>query len=225
MSQAKENCMAKPRDALGKRLKEKGKEKTTYEGELFYVGERKSSNVHVTQQFPGLVKLEGFKDRGASLSFDGKTSNGVSSPNSDEALIETFLFDYAEGMLDLVKNGAAVRLLGRGVGPDPKIEPNYTGPRYDIYEVTGSIRCRQDQLIRMKSYAFDTQTGLLLSTKYYDRSTKPPTKIETRFSVWGNIDGSAYPARIEHFENDQLKFTFIATEIKSEASSDKASFK
>jgi hypothetical protein len=38
-------------------------------------------------------------------------------------------------------------------------------------------------------------------------------KVETRFSAWGTIDESAYPARIDHYENDALVFSFIATTI------------
>jgi hypothetical protein len=210
-------------DALGNRVKAKGKETTIYEGQLFDAAGN-SFPARVIHQLPGLVRLEGFKGQGAVLSFDGQRINGITSQKSDEDLVETFVMDLPEGMLASVQGGAAVRLIGRGFGPDPRVVPNYKGIRYDIYEVTGPVVCRRDQLIRSKLYYFDSRTGLLQSTRYYDRSISPPLKIETRFSIWGTIDGSAYPARIDHYENGKLVFSFIAESIKGEASIDIANF-
>lgn len=209
--------------ALGNRVQGGGKELTTYSGQLFDK-KSKSSAARVLHQLPGLIRLEGFKVGGAALSFDGEVENGINSNKSDEALIETFVMDLPEGMFASVQQGAAVRLIGRGFGPDPRLVPDYKGPRYDIYEVTGSVRCRQDQLVRSKLYYFDSATRLLQSTRYYDRSVKPPVKIETRFSNWGNIEGSAYPARVDHYEGGTLMFSFIAESIEGGASIDKASF-
>jgi hypothetical protein len=209
--------------SLGKRLRTTGKEKTVYRGQLFDK-DGKSTPARVVHQLPGLIRLEGFKGQGGPISFDGKNSRGITSRRSDEGLLEIFTTDFPEGLFDSAQKGAAVRLLGRGFGPDPGLEPSYTGPRYDIYEVTGSVRCREDQLMRLKRYYFDTSTGLLQSTRYYDRSVSPPVKMETRFSVWGNIDGSAYPARIDRYEGGQLVFTFIAEDIAGGASSDLAIF-
>ena len=83
--------------------------------------------------------------------------------------------------------------------------------------VTGPVRNRQDKLVRTKTYYFDTETGLLMHTRYYDQSANPPVEMETHYSVWGEINGSRYPARVDHFRNGQRQFTFIAEEIvKSE---------
>jgi hypothetical protein len=202
-------------DVLGSRLKMRGKEKTIYNGE-FFDSTGKSQKVRITQELQGTVKLEGFKANGKSLYFDGKNTFGVTSRAEDEGLLEAFFVDYPEGMLISLQNGATARLMGRGFGPDPRVQPNYSGPRYDIYEVTGRIPCREDKLIRTKRYYFDSQTGYLQSVRYYDHTTNPPTKNETRFSVWGIIDGSAYPARIDFYSGGRRAFTFIATEIDSE---------
>ncbi len=169
--------------------------------------------------------MEGFKPQGAIVSFDGQRANGITLRKNDEALIESFIMDLPEGLFVSVQQGAAVRLIGRGFGPDPQVAPDYTGPRYDIYEVTGTVRGRQDELIRSKLYYFDSRTGLLQSTRYYDRSISPPVKIETRFSVWGDINGSVYPARIDHYEGGQLIFTFLAESIDGGPSIDQANFR
>ncbi len=210
-------------EALGLRLNTPGKERTVYSGQLFDQ-DGKSSPARVIHQMPGLVRLEGFKDGGASLSFDGRQAIGITNRKSDESLIETFLADFPEGLFASVQNGAAVRLIGRGFGPDPLLQPDYKGIRYDIYDIADKVRCRQDQLTRSKLYYFDSRTGLLQSVRYYDRSVSPPIKMETRFSEWGYIDGSAYPALVEHYEDGKLVFTFIAEQIEGGASIDKTNF-
>jgi hypothetical protein len=138
--------------------------------------------------------------------------------------MEVFVMDSAEGMFESMKSGAAVRFLGRGFGPDPRIDPDYSGPRYDIYEVAAPVRCRQDKLVRTKMYYFDTATRLLQSTRYFDSSVSPAIRIETRYSEWGEKDGSRYPARIAYYVGEKLQFEFIAESISGEESVDKAQF-
>ena len=216
--------------ALGKRMNSIGKEKTTYDGQLFDK-QGNSASVRVVQDAFGSVRLEGFKDKDEVMSFDGKriksSADGKKikddiARKAEEDLMEVFSMDTVEGMLESMRSGAAVRFLGSGFGPDPRVNPDYKGLRYDIYEVTSPVRCRQDQLVRMKMYYFDTNTGLLLSTRYYDKSGKTPVQIETRYSTWGDIDGSKYPAHIEHYVDGKLQFDFIAENIKNEESADKS---
>ena len=218
--------------ALGKRMNSAGKEKTTYNGQLFDK-DGNSTSVRVVHDVFGLVRLEGFRDKDEVLSFDGKNARSSldgkrikddAAQKKDEDLMEVFVMDTVEGIMESMRSGAAVEFLGSGFGPDPRVEPDYNGPRYDVYEVTIPVRTRKDQLVRTKRYYFDTDTGLLLSTRYYDRSNKTPVKIETRFSVWGDIDESKYPARIEHYVDGKLQFDFITENIKNEESVDKSEY-
>jgi hypothetical protein len=217
------NIFHQQANALGKRLKTAGQEQTIYVGQLFDK-DGKSSPARVVHQLPGLVRLEGFKGQRGAISFDGKKSHGITSRQSDESILEIFTSDFPEGMFASVQNGAAVRLLGRGFGPDPNAVSSYTGPRYDIYEVTAPVPCREDQLTRLKRYYFDTNTGLMQSVRYNESSGSSLVKRETRFSVWGNIDGSAYPARIDHYANGQLVFTFISEAITDQAATNQTIF-
>jgi hypothetical protein len=217
------NILSMQFKALGNRLKIVGKEKTVYEGELIDAAGN-SSSVRITIQSPGLVKLEGFKGSKSVISFDGNQSKGVSN-RADESTIETFLMDMAESMLATAGRTAAVRLLARKFWPDPRTEPNYNGPGYDVYEAAMPFVYKKTTAMRPKQFYFDTQTRLLAKTSYFDRSAKPPIKVETRFSVWGTIDGSAYPARIDHYENDALVFSFIATKIEGGPAIDASNFR
>jgi hypothetical protein len=208
---------------LGNRMQVSGKELTTYSGEFMDAAGARSP-ARVLYQTPGLVRLDGFKPGQAVLSFDGDRALGVVS-RDDELLLETFVMDMPEGMLASVQRSAAVRLLGLGFGPDPRKTPRYTGPRFDIFEVTTRVRSRSDRLIRSKLYYFDSQTGLLQSTRYYDRSRPAPVKLETRFSDWRYIDGSAYPGRIDHFEGGRRVFSFIAAAITAAPRVEPAQFR
>jgi hypothetical protein len=198
--------------ALGERVRRPGKEKVILVGQ--YVDTSGNRPAKVTYQVPGLVRLDGFKPGAASVAFDGERSYG-STTAVDDAFLETFSTDTAEGMLASTRRGAGLRLLGRQFQPDPKKFPNYLGPRYDIYEVAAPIRSRQDQLLRLKRFYFDSKTGLLLRTQYYDRTTSHPVIVEVRFSDWRTIDGSAYPGRIDRFENGQPIFSFVVASISA----------
>jgi len=210
--------------ALGNRTKSKGMEKTVFAGLLFDAAGNVSA-VQVVYQLPNWVKLEGFKPKGEALSFDGDKEYGVTLGSKDEALLEAFVSDFVEGMLESVKKGAAVRLIGRAFKPDTKLNPKYDGPRYDIYQISSPVLCSLDRMFRSKLYYFDHKTGLLQSVRYGDRSLDPPVQVETRFSMWGYIDGSAYPARIDYFNDGKLVFSFIAESIKGEAAADKESYR
>lgn len=202
-------------DALGKRIQMGPGGKTIYTGQ-FFDKDGKAFAARLIHEFPGQVRLEGFGNREVVLTFDGGSVSGITNTVVDEDLLEVFVMDSSEGMMGSLREGAAMRFLGSGFGPDPRANPDYQGPRYDIYEVTGPVRCRQDRRMRTKLFYFDTTSGLLMSTRYYDRSVTPPVKMETRYSVWGELNGSRYPARIEHYRGGQLQFTFIAESIESD---------
>jgi hypothetical protein len=199
--------------ALGKRVEVKGRERTVLVGE-YLDAQGSAAQVRVVLQLPRMVRLEGFKGRGSVLAFDGDRAKNAAT-RADKALLETFVSDTAEGMLASIQELAAARLLGNGFGPDPRTNPNYSGPRYDIVDVFMPDVIRKGPVWQSKQYYFDSKTGLLHSTHYYDRTVSPPVKVETRFSMWGTMDGSAYPASIERYEGGKRVFSFISSDIAS----------
>jgi hypothetical protein len=216
------NMLEPQLDAMGTRMTAEGKENTVYEGVLTDA----ASNVlqaRATIQ-SGMVKLEGFKGAGSVMAFDGAQATGISN-RVDESIIESFLMDIPERLLATAGMTASVRLLGRQFGPDPLAVPGYTGPQFDIYDVTMPIIYKTTGAKRAKQFYFDADTRLLAKTVYYDRSVTPAIKVETRFSVWGTIEGSAYPARIDHYENDALIYSFIATAIAGGPAVDASNFR
>ena len=207
--------------AVGDRMARPGEEATLLEGQLHGLGAAKT--VRVLHQLSGMVRIDGVS-KGEPLTFDGDFPRGLSGP-IDQSLLEAFVMDSIEGMTYWARSGAHVRLIGRGFGPDPRINPDYQGVRYDIYEVIAPDRLRQDRKLTTKHYYFDSSTGLLLSTRYVDQSYSPPLKVETRFSNWDKSSGSAYPKRIEHFENGNLVFSFVVSTVSSQSRQDITKFR
>jgi hypothetical protein len=149
-------------DALGLRLTTEGKEKTVYEGVLTDAAGN-TSQARVTIQ-SGMVKLEGFKGTGSVIAFDGTQATGISS-RADESIIEAFLMDMPESILEKAGKTASVRLFGRNFMPDPLVAPNYTGPQYDIYDATMPIVYKTAATMRPKQFFFDADTQLLAKTE------------------------------------------------------------
>jgi len=56
----------------------------------------------------------------------------------------------------------------------------------------------------------------LASTRYKKRTDTKFRKIETHFKEWQIVAGSAYPIRIERYEDGNLIFVFIVSEISTE---------
>ena len=207
-------------DALGVRVQVLGKELTTLAGDyLDEVGQRRP--VQILHQLPNLVVLRGFANR--ELKFDGRLAS-FGLPALDAALLETFGSDTPEGMLTALERGAAARLMGRGFKPDVPAVANYTGPSYDIYEVTAPA-LGADTPVRKKFYYFDSNSGLLVSTRYHDLNVTPAVRVEVRFSDWGRVDGSAYPGRIDRYENDRRVVSFISTATSAGPAVDVTNFR
>jgi hypothetical protein len=186
--------------ALGDRVRVAGKEKTVMDGQ-FSDENGKVSSVRLTLQLPDLLRLEGLPP-------------ARQDKRLEETLLETFTADTAEGMLNSIKDGAAVHLIGRRVGPDPTT---------DIFELAG--RVRSNGLDRLKRYHFDSETGLLAATRYMDETKSPPSNVEIRFSDWRRVDGSAYPGRIVRFENGHATFSLTVTTIAASPRQDPANFR
>lgn len=200
---------------LGSRMRTAGKEESVFEGQLIdSQGQQKA--IRVIQKISGVVRIESLEDK-TTLSFDGEVTQGIKD-HDGESLLDTFVLDSPESMIYSVRSGASMQLLGRGFVADAK-RSDPQAPRYDIYEVAFPDRTNKGSGLRVRRYYFDSQTGLLASTRYTDRTG---ISVETRFSGWGQVDGSAYPSRIEHYENGRLSFAFVAATVAARAKPDSA---
>jgi hypothetical protein len=207
-------------DALGARAQIRGYEFTRLTGE-YMAADGQRWIAQVLHQLPNLVKLSGFTPGGRDLNFDG--SSRPSGLTADEqVLLETFVLDNAEGMLASLRGGAAARLLGRGFQFPTKDRLTDAADGYDIYEVSPRISFTQRET-PVKFYYFDSNTGLLVSTRYAG-STRSALRVETKFLEWRMMDGSAYPGRIERYEDGRRIFSFVINSITVAPAIDAAYF-
>jgi hypothetical protein len=208
--------------ALGDRGRMSGRERSVVVGRL-HDDTGKGFPVRLTLQLPRLLRLEGVSPGGPPLTFDG--THALSKARSDQALIESLTSDSTEGMLAAIREGAAVRLVARRVPPERSRRRDVPATTCDIFEITANEPSSPANAIRTKTYCFDSATGLLAKTQYSDDSISPPADVETRFSDWTRVDGSAYPARIERFENGNLVFSLTATTISASPRQDPSNFR
>jgi hypothetical protein len=57
-----------------------------------------------------------------------------------------------------------------------------------------------------------------------DETANPPITVETRYSIWGEIDGSAFAAKVDYFENGMSVFSFIFETITNDKSIGEAGY-
>ena len=208
-------------EALGRRAQERGAETVVYAGEFARAG-AKAVAARVTVQLPRMILLEGFKTE--KIAFDGTVSKNAAT-QADTALLEALLLDTQEGMLASMEGEGSARLLGRDFGPEPGQKSASSEARYDIYDVMMPDPFREGKSWVSRLYYFDSKTHLLEFTRYRDRTVSPPVEIETRFSMWGVVNGSAYPACIERYEDGKLVFSFVATGIETGPALDLSSYR
>jgi len=211
--------LQKQADALGLRVKTPGAERTQLLGEWTGADGNKRP-LRVEYQLSGLVRVN--SPGSTDITFDGDQTRDVTN-RADSGLLESFVSDLPESMLRSVRDGAAVRLLGTHFAAEGAQDS--VGVHYDIYEVLAPERTRPDSPILLKRYSFDSDTALLAATRYVDASTQPETEIETRFSNWGQLHGSAFPARVERFENGRRVFLFEIQAIASGPALSPASYR
>jgi hypothetical protein len=191
-------------DTLGDRFKKPGKERATLTGQFAdYTGDKVAAEI--IHQYPNAIHARGV-ERTPTI-FDGQRI--ARSPSKMEnAVLESFLTDTIEALLNAERSGKAIRFLGADFKSADET-PDNPQPHYDIYQV--SIPPWLTGETKTKQFWFDTTSHLLMRTTYKDGSTR----IETRFSDWAMVDGARYPRRVERYEDDRLIFSFTATGISA----------
>src|SRR5262245_40903723 len=128
-------------DAYGNRLEKPGKER------LFAIGTLSNANsannekvpVRLLSEFPDKLRIE--KQRGNKFDtaiFDGRTKVKIGDtidPQEEEEL-ESLVFDSVDHFMAAHMLGKPLRFLGDRFRLDDGTASNYTGPYYDIYQMT-----------------------------------------------------------------------------------------
>ena len=203
-------------DGLGPRAKTPGKERRTVTGT---VSDPSGSSIPVaiTHQLPNSVRIEIGGGRGVTIGFDGSgtVSSRTVANDWEDDLTESLTVHTPEGLLDEVRRGAGVRLLGQGFRTVlPGGAPDPTARLVDVVEVRLPVRSRSDKRQLMKRYYFDSETAKLTKVNY---KTPAGLFVETRISDWRVVNGENVPGRVERFEAGRRVFTFSLSNSVFEA--------
>lgn len=185
---------------LGDRLTKAGKERVTYAGTLQRAGEDRASNFTLIWELPGRLRFEDF-GRQQITTFDGQTifRSEAAATAFDDELLETLIFDSAEHLFVSQVRGAATRSLGKRFRLTEDSRSEYSGPFYDIFEVTETSPIRQESRQR-RQYFFNSDTQMLELVKYRVPRNNAETAVEVSLENWRGTDGQLFPGRIVRLE-------------------------
>lgn len=192
--------------ALGDRLQTGGKERFVLIGQ--YTTGAASVPATITWEAPGNLRFE--RNGAATLAVDTKLGvlNSSRLADAEADVIESLLDDRPEAFLYGLTNGYASRLLGTRFRTDDGKTANYTGPWYDIYQVSAPLAAAGKTVTRQKLFFFDSQTKLLARATYVSEHGGSKTTVSTEYSGWTKQDGQAVPGQIVRKENGTVVFTF-----------------
>jgi hypothetical protein len=198
--------------ALGRRTQH-GQEQTLLQG-TYQDRHGSERAIRVTLQLPDFVRIDGFhRDLPLIFSYGDPRLSSL----EEKRLLDIFAFDTAEAMLSMVRKGAALYVAGQRFGPEISAgsSSTYGGPYYDVYELTAPAESRELAEEPVRRYFFNSDTGLLASTQYWD--ARRGVHVETRLSHWQQSMGSAYPGVVEAFENGERTSTFTFARFETRA--------
>lgn len=191
----------------GDRYEKAGKERLVLSGSIddYNNGSKSgSASARITIEFPDQAKIENLVT-GERVNFDGSVlqkSTGQASKQELD-LMETMVNDSTDGFFAAALRGAAVRSLGTHFKTNDAGNTVYC----NLFELYDTVKIRGATQVNIKTYCFDSTTGLLRTVSYESGGVK----VQTRFSNWTTVDGQAVPQAISRTENGKQTFGFAAT--------------
>jgi hypothetical protein len=200
---------------LGNRLATPGLERMTLIGTLTRPAAAKINlPARLILEFPYNLRLE--EQDGNKLHilvFNGQAlaRPGDAVKPSDQADVESLVFDSAERFFLGQMQGQATRFLGSRFRLDDGTAEHYPGPYYDVYEVSDQIELgNSPPRQQTKLYYFNSDTLRLEKVRYRTNRSGPIINAEVQFSDWQNIGGQLLPGRITRAENGVTLLDFKA---------------
>jgi hypothetical protein len=159
---------------------------------------------------PSRLRVDRYDGKSVPLIFDPVSglANAATVEQHDLDILESILDDSAESFLYGLVNGRANRFLGGRFRTDNGKTANYQGPYYDVYETIAPVKAARSNAPRHKLYYFDSQTKLLMKTRYVISRESATAEVLTEFTDWTTTAGQAYPGHIVRKENGSVVFSF-----------------
>ncbi len=174
---------------LGDRLQKPGKERITLNGIL--TDSTSSSPVEILLELGGKLRITWTGKPGQKIIFNGTRSTVVGSIPISDDLVEAFVDDMPETIMESVSNGMGVRLLGQRFG-------DVSGAFCDYYDVPSFGQAIKKRTPVTKRYCFDSKTSLLRFVHYLNPQNE---SITTDFGVWVVSSGQAVPGSVSRMRS------------------------
>jgi hypothetical protein len=201
--------------ALGNRLEVPGKERVTITGSL-KVNATNPVDVRLITEFPNRMRLEEYVlGQTRVIAFDGQqpwTNLGVLTP-ADMDLIESISFDSVDRFFIGQTNGLATRALGKRFRVDEGNNLGYSGPFYDIYEVTDRVSMASllGSNLQSKVFYLNSDTLKLERIHYQMKRASIPIAVDVLTPNWQSVNGQLVPISIERQENGNSIWKFTGS--------------
>src|SRR5262245_11289437 len=169
-------------NALGDRLEKPGKERLTLVGTLRRQGNSQATPFRLFLEWPRRMRLEEQGSQQRVIGFDGSNgwALGGTLSGADQEMIETLAFDSVDNFFLGQMQGVATRTLGSRFRLDDGATTNYTGPFYDIYQVTDRVKIGAANREQPKLFYFNSDTKLIERVYYQVRRDGSTANVEIR---------------------------------------------
>jgi hypothetical protein len=187
-------------ESLGDRLEKPGKERLILIGRLRRASKKNEDRpARLVLEFPDRLRLE--EQDGVTVYENGDfaSSNGVLKKNEQDE-IESLLFDSVDHFFAAQMQGATTRFLGSRFRLDDGANPHYTGPFFDLYQVTDRIAVKNEVREHRKLYFFNSDSLLLERVRYKIERNGKQVNVEVTISEWRKVDGQQIPGVITRTE-------------------------
>src|SRR5262245_26642004 len=169
-------------NALGDRLEKPDKERLTLVGTLTRQNNSQAVPVRLFLELPRRMRLEEQGAQQRVVGFDGSKgwASGAALSSADQDTIETLVFDSVDNFFLGQMQGVATRTLGSRFRLDDGRTANYTGPFYNIYQVTDRIKIGAANREQPKLFYFNSDTKLIERVYYQVRRDGSTANVEIR---------------------------------------------
>lgn len=194
-------------DAHGDRFEKPGKERLIITGNISdpTLGADEKTPSRLIFEFPDKLRLEKQKKEKLDVTiFDGKTKFkiGGALKKEEENELESLVLDSADHFLAGHMQGFAMRSFGSRFRLDDGSTPNYTGPFYDIYQLTDQIPDNNsEKSTQPKRYFINSHSQLMERVTYQDKRNGGEVEVTVQFSDWQKVNGQQIPTKVTRTEN------------------------
>jgi hypothetical protein len=204
-------------DAYGDRLEKPGKERLIAVGTLSNASTTDNEKVPVrlVSEFPDKLRIE--KQKGNKIHttiFDGKekVKIGDTLEQQEEEELEALAFDSIDHFMAAHMRGKPMRFLGDRFRLDDSPAEKYSGPYYDIYQISEQefdANNNNKETIRQKLYFFNSDTHKLERITY----KKGTISVAVELAGWQKMNGQVIPTRLTRFEDGRPTLTLTISTL------------